>query len=475
MKNPIAISALLALAIPALPAGAQNTKAPAPPAPQSAAPQDTDRFSLDRAIQTAVESSSAIGIARRNVSIAEKRAGETAAEGRVHVTGNATATRFDAPTNVAFDPSQPSITVLPDHTEAFTISATQPIDLSGQIRAATNQARLQTLSDRLELERLTRDRRLQARTLYYDLLRAEHQVAVAEANLRAARTQQETAKKLFDSEVGQKIDLLRANTNVALAEQEVQRAVNSRDVARSAFNDLVGRPLTAPVTLDDVPGVTVGTDVTDASGAVGTAKPTQTPFAPPVAEVDAIKLEDSITTATRQRAEVQQAETTIRAADLGVTLARAGNQPSLSISASGNYYPTFSLQTPRDKTAALTASLTVPFYDGGATRNRVAAARLQKENATQARDAAKSSVTLEVRQAYLNLRTAARQIEAANAALEQAVAARQLAQIRYAGQVGLFLEVTDAQAALVRAENAQVDAVYDYLIARATFERAMGQ
>jgi outer membrane protein len=83
-------------------------------------------------------------------------------------------------------------------------------------------------------------------------------------------------------------------------------------------------------------------------------------------------------------------------------------------------------------------------------------------------------VTLDVRQADLNLLTAARQIGAANTALQQAIAARQLAQARYEGQVGLYLEVTDAQAALVQAENSQVNAVYDYLVARAQFENALG-
>ena len=42
------------------------------------------------------------------------------------------------------------------------------------------------------------------------------------------------------------------------------------------------------------------------------------------------------------------------------------------------------------------------------------------------------------------------------------------------GQVGLFLEVTDAQAALIRAENSQVDAVYNYLTARAQYENVLG-
>ena len=86
----------------------------------------------------------------------------------------------------------------------------------------------------------------------------------------------------------------------------------------------------------------------------------------------------------------------------------------------------------------------------------------------------RSDVALDVQQSYLNLVTAAQQIGAANAALQSAIAARQLAQLRYEGQVGLYLEVTDAQAALVQAENNQVNAVYNYLVARAQFQNAIG-
>ena len=100
--------------------------------------------------------------------------------------------------------------------------------------------------------------------------------------------------------------------------------------------------------------------------------------------------------------------------------------------------------------------------------------RLSTENAQTSLASTRSDVALDVRQSYLNLATAARQIGAANAALQSAIAARQLAELRYQGQVGLYLEVTDAQSALVQAENNQVDAVYNYLVARAQFQNAIG-
>jgi len=167
-------------------------------------------------------------------------------------------------------------------------------------------------------------------------------------------------------------------------------------------------------------------------------------------------------------------EVNVRVAEKGIKLARAGLEPNFSLNAAGDYYPTTSFQNPRKRVAEITANISIPLYDGGATRDRVAEARNRTENAQTTLDAARSDVALDVRQSYLNLETAARQITAANSELSQAVAARQLAELRYRGQVGIYLEVTDAQNALVQAENNQVDAVYNYLVARAQFENATG-
>jgi outer membrane protein len=191
--------------------------------------------------------------------------------------------------------------------------------------------------------------------------------------------------------------------------------------------------------------------------------------------LDSINPDNAIETAVSRRPDILQNQVLVRVEETGIKLARAGLEPGFTLSAAGNYFPTTSFQTPRQRTAGITASITIPLYDGGATRERVTEARTRVENAQANLESSKTDAALLVRQSYLNLLTAARQINAANAALSQAVAARQLAQVRYQGQVGLFLEVTDAQNALVRAQNSQVDAVYDYLIARARFENATGE
>lgn len=446
--------------------------------PNATGDPQNPNFDLTRTIASSVASSAALVQARRNLEIDAKRVEEARANGRPNVSANGSATRFDAATRVSIG-GGPPVEVLPDHTEALSLAITQRLDLLGQVRATVNQARLQSAADRYIVDSLTNSRVLLANTTYYNLLRAIHQVQVADANLRNSRAQQVVADKLYRGQVGQKIDVLRANTLVAQAEQSLLAAQNQRDLAREEFNNLVGRPLDSPVVLLDTPGVTVGVDLptSSASAPVGTAPtaPAFAPFALPTADVDAVNLNQNLQDAQTLRPEVLQNAVLVRVAETGIRIARFGQEPTLALSASGNYYPTTSFQTPRERTAAITATISIPLYDGGLTRARIAESRLRRDNAQTALESSRTDVALDVREAYLNLQTTARQIASANTALEQAIAARQLAQVRYEGQVGLFLEVTDAQAALVRAESAQVDAVYNYLTARARFENAVGR
>lgn len=459
-------------AAPSAPAGPNSAAPTLPETPTRGGLPQARRaepavYTLADTVRAALESSRDLQIAARNVAIDRKRADEVRDQGRPTVGTSAQATRYDQATQIAIGPpGTPPVETLPSHSEVLAVQVGQRLDLTGQIRAATNQARLQILADEFTVTEIRNARVLQAETLFFNLLRSQHQVQVTLAAQAAALAQQQIAQKLYGAQIGQKIDLLRANTQVATAQQGVQRSRNALDIARGNFNNLVGRPLAAPAAVADVAGVTVGESAP--------SPPESAPFTAAGDGVEAIDLDKSIQEAQAARPEVLADEVLVRVADLGIKLARAGQEPTFALNASGNYYPTPSFQFPRQRTAAVTATVTLPLYDGGLTRDRVEEARLRTENARTTLESRRADVALEVRTVYANLTTAARQIEAANAALAQAVATRDLALVRYQGQVGLSLEVTDAQAALVQAENAQVNAVYDYLTARAQFQNALG-
>ena len=453
--------------------GTNSTGSPQGSLPRPGALGGLQTFDLAQTVRAGLQTSADVQTATRNVEIDKKRSDEAAAAGRPNVEASGTAIRYDQVTKIALGGSPP-IQVTPTHQEILSLNISNRFDITGQIRAASDQARLQSLADQFILGQIQNSRILRAQTIYFNTLRAQHQVDVAQAALNNAERQLQDATNLNAAGVGQKIDVLRAQTQVATAQQNLETAQNNYGIAISSFNDLVGRPLDAPARLVDPPGVIIQQPVTDFSQVGAPDVKAQLPLPNAIQDVGAIDIAKSLQAANTQRPEILQAQVNVRVAETGVKLSRAGLEPTFSLSAAGNYYPTPSFQFPRQRTAQLTATLTIPLYDGGATRDRVQESRLRTDNAQTSLSSTRSDVALDVRQAYLNLATAAQQIGAANAALQSAIGARQLAELRYRGQVGLYLEVTDAQAALVQAENNQVDAIYNYLVARAQFQNVIG-
>ena len=431
-------------------------------------------YDLGQTIAAAIASSSDLQVAARNVRIDRVRSDEAAAAGKPSISANGQATRFDKATVISIG-GGPPIQVVPSHTELLSINLAERLDITGQIRAASDQARLQSLADQFTYEYLRDQRILRAKTIYFDLLRAEHQVQVANSSLITAQRQLLDAQNLNNAQVGQKIDVYRAATQVANAQQQLTAAQNNLDISRADFNDLVGRPLAEPVAAVDVPGVNVGVDVSDTKG-VGAATeliPHPIPRRAAGGQWHRPRCQPEYGVCA-ERPRYSPIRSTSVLPDRSHTRS-CGAGADAHFDAAGNYYPTTSFQNPRKRTALVTATLNIPLYDSGLTRDRVEEARLRTQNAQTALGVdERSDVALDVRQSYLNLQTAARQIDAANTALQQAIAARQLAQVRYRGQVGTYLEVTDAQSALVQAENSQVDAVYNYLVAKAQFENSSG-
>ena len=430
-------------------------------------------FTLADAVGAAIKASTGIMIAKNNVRADKSKIDAAEAATRPTLSAGATGSRYDQATDVKFG-TGPAVQVLGSHSEALSLNAGEQIDLSGALSAATTMAKLQLLADQLQVLTERNARILQAKELFYDVLRTQHLVDVAVASHDAANAQQVIANRLFEQQVGQKIDLLRADTQVAIAQQQVVQAQTKYDIAKSNFNDTVGNPMDTDVVLVDP----------DADKFGYISQPTTHIKAPigntPLPEVGIgnsisnISLTEATAQALSDRPDLAMAALDVKIAQTGITIARTALSPTLRLNAGGFYFPTTSFQTPRQRTADITATFTIPIYDGGVARDHINEAKEQQKSASQLLDSGKTNVTNQVRNAYLIAVSDEAIVRLSSATVEQAVAAQQLAQVRYEGQVGLYLEVIDSQAALVQAEADQLNAFYNYETARAQFENAIG-
>jgi outer membrane protein len=114
------------------------------------------------------------------------------------------------------------------------------------------------------------------------------------------------------------------------------------------------------------------------------------------------------------------------------------------------------------------------FWEWGRTKNRVDASRSRENQTAYALQNIKDQVTLEVKNSWLTLHEAEKQVAVTQKAIEQAEENYRISRERYHEQVGTSTDVLDAQTLLTRAKSDYFNALSDYNISMARLERAMG-
>ena len=378
----------------------------------------------------------------------------------------------------------------------FTPTATLPIDISGLLRAATDQARFQEVAFRLDVNRARNQVVSDVKTSFYNVLRAQALVAVAQDNLQNNEAQLQDALAKFQAGTVARFDVLTAQTAVLTAQQQIIQNQNTLSNNIAALNNTIGLDINTPIQItatgavENPPGV-------DPPAAAPPPPPAPNPNAPNVATeparnskipdvvIDPIKLGEDYNAVLREalvtRPEILEGDANIAAAQRGILIARRSLLPSLSFGLGVSYTPDAAGFSPQTSIGTATVSVAFPLFDGGISRARVTQARANIATQEVNRRASVDQVTLDVRQAYLNLTQFRNSVAVANAAVTQAREAYRLARVRYAagvaGQVGVSpqVEVSNAEAALTQAESNQVNALYDYNNARATLDRAIGR
>ena len=124
---------------------------------------------------------------------------------------------------------------------------------------------------------------------------------------------------------------------------------------------------------------------------------------------------------------------------------------------------------------SLTATVSVPIFDGFTREQRVQEAVAARSNAQYRTRARELQLRQEVTSAYLTLRAAQQTVVLQE---QNAVRARdelRLAEERYRVGASTFLDVTQARASFERAENERIAAIYDFHTAFAALESAVGR
>ncbi len=401
-------------------------------------------LTLQEAIMIALSNNPALRISEQSLFKARNALREARSTANFQIQATGTYTRFDRVTKAQFGPQTIRLGNIENRTAR--ISLTQPLDVSGIIRTAVRAAASAETIAELEYQRARNELILQVVEAYQAVARAEEFVRVAEEALRNSQERLRLIEAQVAAGVASQFDRLRAETQVAQNQQAVLNARNGLQIAQARLNLVLGRDLNTPVqvaTVDRLP-----------------------PFEG--------ELETLIAQAYAQRPEVRAAEQGIELARAGIQGARRGSLPTLALSGQFDFNLNTTPFNPRRETFTAVVVLSVPIWDGGITRARVAQAKNDLEIAQLRLQQTKDLVALEVRSAYLNLKDAQARLEVARKGLEQATEALRLARVRFEAGVSPQLEISDAELAFTQARTNLVNTQYDYLNAYAALLKALG-
>ena len=193
---------------------------------------------------------------------------------------------------------------------------------------------------------------------------------------------------------------------------------------------------------------------------------------PEAGDVDALEeheLGDLLQEAFARRADLQARETEIDAAREGISLAKSSRWPSVGLTFGyGTNYTTadrFGLfdQFDQRRGGSVDLNLRLPIFDRYNTKLNVERAQVQYNDARLSLQDARQNIAVQVRQAFLDLRSAAKALDVSATQEIAAEKALEVEQERYTVGVGTLVELSLARAQHVQAASSRVTAKYDYL------------
>jgi len=331
----------------------------------------------------------------------------------------------------------------------FNTTVIQPLFTGGANLANYRSAKIGVEVSKISVETLKRDLVLQVREGYFNILRAEKFVDVAKQAVKQFEAQLEVAKAFFEVGIIPKNDLLQSEVRLANARQALVKAENDLAVAKSSFNILLRTEIEAPLQVIDILEYK--------------------PFP--------LGYESSVEEALRLRPEITIAQLNINQAKEAVKVSRSGFFPTINLT--GNYSRSSEeLSTYGDLRSErwfIQTLATFTLWNWGNTAFKVGENKVKVTQAIDSKTQLIESIILEVKNDYLNMITAEKNIKVAEKATEQAEENVRLNEERYKYQVATATDVLDAVTLLAQARLNYYSALADFNIAKARLERSMGR
>jgi TolC family type I secretion outer membrane protein len=334
-----------------------------------------------------------------------------------------------------------------DNNFSTSLQVVQPIYNGGANWAAVNLTQAQAWGAESNLEDTRQEVILKVKTRYLQVLQAQEFVALAEKSLEASEKHLRTSRKMFDVGLRSRTEVLRWEVQKASDEGRLVQAQNNLAFAYAALKHVMGIPYQTDLSVTPVP--------------LNPEPLVQT-------------LEEQIEQTKTRHPGLKTIEASVDAQRAGVRLAWSAFQPKVNF--------VYNLGWERNNTLALdsfsfwsaSVSVNIPIFHSFSNLSSLQVAKAELRQLEEIKKDSEQGLTLEVIRARLNVKSAIKRFHIARKAVEQAQEHLRVLNNTYEVGLAANIDVLDAQVAHTKAQTELINARYDYWIARAQLDRAMG-
>jgi len=333
-----------------------------------------------------------------------------------------------------------------EDTYSTTATIEQPIFTWGRILNGYRQAISNQKMQEEDYKRERNNLRFKAAESFHNLMLAGELLNLSQESYTQMERHLRQVEDRYENGLASKFDLLRARVQLANLKPQLIRARNGVTLAENYFKSLLGLPSPIEVRLK------------------GELK----------YEPMEIELSQAVSEALKNRPEILSLKEGENIALAQVRLASASNKPIISAVYNYQFQKPYQWKDEWGKEWNAMAVLQFPIFSGFSTGGKVLQSQSQLREVKYNLEDKKEEIELEVREAYLNLHQEEETIISQRENVGQAEEAMRIAETRYISGMITNIEFMDAQLALTQAKTAYLQALANYLIAKARLTKVMG-
>lgn len=425
--------------------------------------QAQNSFSLEEAIQYALENNENLKIAKVNTADAESQVGETRADGLPQINANfGYINNTKIPVNIVpanvFDPTAPegataAIRFGVQHQSNFGLTASQML-WDGSFFIGLKAAKMLREKVLVDEQKAEQDVREQVTKAYYMVLVNQVRTGLIDINMATLDSTLRDTRVLYENGFAEKIDVSRLQVQLNNLKAEMSGVEQAIQASKNMLKLSMGMPIEENI------------DLSDALDSFN--------FEYSQAEFDAFTISE--------RVEVQQVEYLKRLAELDIKNTYSQYIPKVSFNAAwgrnsgtdifGNLWND---QKQWFTSSNIGLSVSIPVFDGLRKKYTVERKKYQLETLNYQSTLLNNSLRQQLIDAKKALDVSLEMLSVQEANMELAQEVADVTRAKYTEGVGSNLELIDADQAYKVAEINYLTALYDAIVAKIDLDKALGK